>query len=124
MGRLQLAVTPYRKGRGELMWTLLQFVSGAVQKITMEDCHAVFELYNMLYTGDEVWSGAGTDSVHLVRFMAPACLWLHLSQRFGAENIPRPSDALRNHIQFLEENLRRDDAFQDFMLAVMMNACT
>ncbi len=118
----QLSKTPYKKARGELMWTLLQYVSCSSQKITADDCTAIFELYHLLYADEESKTGTVTDSVHLVRFLAPACLYLHLVNLSGVDNVPQPSASLQTQINFLDTSLH-DENFEDFMLAVMVNAC-
>lgn len=74
--------------RDELIWILLQYVSGAAMKIPEEDCFSLLELYSVLYSGVEGFSVMGKDPGTSVA-LAPACLWIHLLKRLGPR-APKP----------------------------------
>ncbi len=48
----------------------------------MEDCSAVLELYQLLYTGKEEFTTSHHEA-DFVRKMAPTCLWVHLKKRLA-----------------------------------------
>jgi mediator of RNA polymerase II transcription subunit 23 len=51
---LQLAGRGLIKGRDHLMWVLLQFISGSIQKNALGDFLPVMKLFDLLYPEKEV----------------------------------------------------------------------
>lgn len=51
---LQLAGRGLIKGRDHLMWVLLQFISGSIQKNALADFLPVMKLFDLLYPEKEV----------------------------------------------------------------------
>lgn len=51
----QLAGRDLIKGRDHLMWVLLQFISGSIQKNALADFLPVMKLFDLLYPEKEVW---------------------------------------------------------------------
>lgn len=58
----QLAGRGLIKGRDHLMWVLLQFISGSIQKNALADFLPVMKLFDLLYPEKEV-NGSAAASV-------------------------------------------------------------
>ena len=65
---LQLAGRGLIKGRDHLMWVLLQFISGSIQKNALADFLPVMKLFDLLYPEKEV------SLASVIRIMSSLCL--------------------------------------------------
>uniref|UniRef100_A0A915PWS5 Mediator of RNA polymerase II transcription subunit 23 n=1 Tax=Setaria digitata TaxID=48799 RepID=A0A915PWS5_9BILA len=126
-----LSETVYRKGRDELMWVILQYVAVYLDRVSNEEMVRVAEIYNLLYSDEQTWSGADTDPLLFVRFLVPAAIWIHFYKKLGnsqAEVLPKPSESLWRQIQFLQERTADSDpniqnvADHNAVLAAVANA--
>lgn len=68
-----------------------------------------------------IWAGCSTDSSNMVRFFAPAELWINLSYISGNYNSPPPK--IQRHIEFLKTQLESGVTLENGVLAVIANAC-
>uniref|UniRef100_A0A1I7VYP1 Mediator of RNA polymerase II transcription subunit 23 n=1 Tax=Loa loa TaxID=7209 RepID=A0A1I7VYP1_LOALO len=126
-----LSETVYRKGRDELMWVILQYVAVYIDRVSNEEMIRVAEIYNLLYSDEQTWSGADTDPLLFVRFLVPAAIWIHFYKKLGnshTEVLPKPSESLWRQIQFLQERTADSDpniqnvADHNAVLAAVANA--
>lgn len=70
----QLAVRELRKGRDYLMWALLQFISGSIQRNPLSNFLSVISLYDILYPEkDPLPVPDCTKTSYCTRQMAPTC---------------------------------------------------
>lgn len=65
-----------RKGRDYLMWSLLQFTSGSIQRYTLSSFLAVLELCDLLYAEQEPLPVPDTTKSACARQMAATCIWI------------------------------------------------
>ncbi|VDP12246.1 unnamed protein product, partial [Onchocerca flexuosa] len=126
-----LSETVYRKGRDELMWVILQYVAVYIDRVSNEEMVRVAEIYNLLYSDEQTWSGADTDPLLFVRFLVPAAIWIHFYKKLGnsqTDVLPKPSESLWRQIQFLQERTADSDpniqnvADHNAVLAAVANA--
>ncbi|VDK42283.1 unnamed protein product [Anisakis simplex] len=126
-----LSETVYRKGRDELMWVILQYVAVYIGKVSNEDMIRIADIYNLLYSDEQCWSGADTDPLLFVRFFVPAAIWIHFYKKpnsQASEVLPKPSESLLRQIQFLQEKTSDSDpaiqnvADHNAVLAAVANA--
>ncbi|KAI2652422.1 Mediator of RNA polymerase II transcription subunit 23 [Labeo rohita] len=103
------------KGRDHLMWVLLQFISGSIQKNALADFLPVMKLFDLLYPEKE--------STHA---FAMTCIWIHLNRKAQNDNsklqIPIPH-SLKLHHEFLQQSLRNKSLpMTDYKIALLCNA--
>ncbi|KAJ3607191.1 hypothetical protein NHX12_026704 [Muraenolepis orangiensis] len=83
------------KGRDHLMWVLLQFISGSIQKNALADFLPVMKLFDLLYPEKE--------STHS---FAMTCIWIHLNRKAQNDNsklqIPIPHSLKLHHDTYSE----------------------
>eukprot|EP00058_Branchiostoma_floridae_P008048 XP_002593536.1 hypothetical protein BRAFLDRAFT_88529 [Branchiostoma floridae] len=95
-----------RKGRDHLMWVLLQFISGSIQKNPVPDINK-------------------PQSTHA---FAMTCIWIHLNKKAQNEDskLQRPiPQALKSQLEFLQQSLRggaKNLPMSDYRIAVLCNA--
>uniref|UniRef100_A0A183V6D7 Mediator of RNA polymerase II transcription subunit 23 n=1 Tax=Toxocara canis TaxID=6265 RepID=A0A183V6D7_TOXCA len=114
-----------------LMWVILQYVAVYIGKVSTEDMQLIANIYNLLYSDEQCWSGADTDPLLFVRFLVPAAIWIHFYKKLGSqasEVLPKPSESLLRQIQFLQEKTADSDpaiqnvADHNAVLAAVANA--
>lgn len=96
----QLAVRDIRKGRDYLMWALLQFISGSIQRNPLSNFLSVLSLYDILYPEKEPLPVPDIKKAYCTRQLAPTCIWFHLQKKAQSEhlNIQRPvPPSLKKH---------------------------
>uniref|UniRef100_A0A1I8MQB3 Mediator of RNA polymerase II transcription subunit 23 n=1 Tax=Musca domestica TaxID=7370 RepID=A0A1I8MQB3_MUSDO len=101
----KLSKKELRKGRDNLMWILLQFISGSIQKNPIENFFPMFKLFDLLYPEQEPLNLPDCNKSSLLRQMAPICIWIHLMKKARASNmnISRPLPiALKGHYDYLQ----------------------
>ncbi|EDO35076.1 predicted protein, partial [Nematostella vectensis] len=70
-----------RQGRDHLMWVLLQFISGSIQKNPISDFKPVIKLFELLYPGNEPLPEPDINHADSIHSLAMACIWIHLSKK-------------------------------------------
>uniref|UniRef100_A0A7N8Y729 Mediator of RNA polymerase II transcription subunit 23 n=1 Tax=Mastacembelus armatus TaxID=205130 RepID=A0A7N8Y729_9TELE len=120
------------KGRDHLMWVLLQFISGSIQKNALADFLPVMKLFDLrvhsvvvfplkiLITSDLSVKPQSTHS------FAMTCIWIHLNRKAQNDNsklqIPIPH-SLKLHHEFLQQSLRNKNlSMSDYKIALLCNA--
>ncbi|MFH4975626.1 hypothetical protein AB6A40_002335 [Gnathostoma spinigerum] len=124
-----LLETVYKKGRDELMWVLLQYVAVYIARVSNEDMQRISDIYNLLYSDEQTWSGADTDPMLFVRFFVPAAIWIHFYKKLGTNTdvLPKPSECLLRQMKFLQERTESNETIQNVadhnaILAAVANA--
>lgn len=100
----KLSKRDLRKGRDQLMWILLQFISGSIQKNPLSNFLPMFKLFDILYPEQEPLKVPDLSKPSALRQMAPICIWIHLMKKARLEsvNITQPIPiALKAHHEFL-----------------------
>ncbi|ESO86009.1 hypothetical protein LOTGIDRAFT_167513 [Lottia gigantea] len=115
-----------KKGRDNLMWVLLQFISGSIQKNSLADFLPVMKLYDLLYSDSEIIPIPDVTMAHCTHAFAGTCIWIHIDKKAQSDNVQlhRPIPlALRDHLQFLVQTLNMKNlVLNDFKVALLCNA--
>ncbi|KAL5016930.1 hypothetical protein ScPMuIL_006519 [Solemya velum] len=116
------------KGRDHLMWVLLQFISGSIQKNPLADFLPVMKLYDLLYKNSEVISVPDVSKSQSTHTVASTCIWIHLNKKaqVDKEQLRRPiPQALQQHLEFLKQSLNQKNLAyfkDDYRVALLCNA--
>ncbi|CAH1789085.1 unnamed protein product [Owenia fusiformis] len=115
-----------RKGRDHLMWVLLQFISGSIQKNPLNDFLPVLKLYDLLYPEKTVLDVPDINNAQCTHKMAVTSIWIHLDKKAQTDCVklhrPMPN-LLKGHLEFLETNIKqRVLPMTDFRIALLCNA--
>ncbi|KAG5276965.1 hypothetical protein AALO_G00111930 [Alosa alosa] len=114
------------KGRDHLMWVLLQFISGSIQKNALADFLPVMKLFDLLYPEKECIPVPDINKPQSTHSFAMTCIWIHLNRKAQSDNsklqIPIPH-SLRLHHEFLQQSLRNKSLpMTDYKIALLCNA--
>ncbi|XP_064625436.1 mediator of RNA polymerase II transcription subunit 23-like [Lineus longissimus] len=117
-----------RKGRDHLMWVLLQFISGSIQKNPLQDFLPVMKLYDLLYPEKEDLPIPDVNKAYSTNAMAVTCIWIHLNKKAQNEKVklqrPVPM-TLKAHTDFLLQSLHSNSKslpMTDYRIALLCNA--
>ncbi|KAL8625637.1 hypothetical protein ACOMHN_043912 [Nucella lapillus] len=114
-----------RKGRDHLMWVLLQFISGSIQKNPITDFLPVLKLYDLLYDDKEVIPVPDITKASATHALASTCIWIHLNKKAENDKLSRPIPyGLREHQEFLKQTLtvKTTISTNDYKIALLCNA--
>lgn len=115
-----------RKGRDYLMWALLQFTSGSIQRYTLTSFLSVLELCDILYTEQDPLPVPDTTLPSCARKMAATCIWIHVVKKAQTDgvNLNRTiPKALTLQHTFLQEQLSAGTKnANDYRSALLCNA--
>ncbi|CEF67715.1 Mediator of RNA polymerase II transcription subunit 23 [Strongyloides ratti] len=111
----------YRKAKDELMWLFLQHVTISVGKFQRECMVEIAEIYKILYTGNEAWVGSSLDVMKMIKFFAPAAIWI-CYEKDNKEEFPKPSFIIKNHMELFKKEAEKGSELHDGMLIVIGNA--
>uniref|UniRef100_A0AC35UA30 Mediator of RNA polymerase II transcription subunit 23 n=1 Tax=Rhabditophanes sp. KR3021 TaxID=114890 RepID=A0AC35UA30_9BILA len=117
-----LTTNPYKKARGELMWLFLQFIAFKNKDMTLNIMNNIADIYRLLYTEEQSWSGSGMDIQIMVKFFAPASIWVQFQHRFRDGTVEPPSEALRIQINHFKKEIKNNQSLHDGMLIVLANS--
>ncbi|KAG8123844.1 putative Mediator of RNA polymerase II transcription subunit 23-like protein [Naja naja] len=114
------------KGRDHLMWVLLQFISGSIQKNALGDFLPVMKLFDLLYPEKECIPVPDINKPQSTHAFAMTCIWIHLNRKAHSDNsklqIPIPH-SLKLHHEFLQQSLRSKSLhMNDYKIALLCNA--
>uniref|UniRef100_W5KU24 Mediator of RNA polymerase II transcription subunit 23 n=1 Tax=Astyanax mexicanus TaxID=7994 RepID=W5KU24_ASTMX len=114
------------KGRDHLMWVLLQFISGSIQKNALGDFLPVMKLFDLLYPEKECIPVSDINKPQSTHAFAMTCIWIHLNRKAQNDNsklqIPIPH-SLKLHHEFLQQSLRNKSLpMTDYKIALLCNA--
>uniref|UniRef100_A0A672UPM7 Mediator of RNA polymerase II transcription subunit 23 n=1 Tax=Strigops habroptila TaxID=2489341 RepID=A0A672UPM7_STRHB len=89
------------KGRDHLMWVLLQFISGSIQKNALADFLPVMKLFDLLYPEKEYIPVPDINKPQSTHAFAMTCIWIHLNRKAHSDNsklqIPIPHSLKLHH---------------------------
>uniref|UniRef100_A0A5F8H8I9 Mediator of RNA polymerase II transcription subunit 23 n=1 Tax=Monodelphis domestica TaxID=13616 RepID=A0A5F8H8I9_MONDO len=89
------------KGRDHLMWVLLQFISGSIQKNALADFLPVMKLFDLLYPEKECIPVPDINKPQSTHAFAMTCIWIHLNRKAQNDNsklqIPIPHSLKLHH---------------------------
>ncbi|CAH2248235.1 jg6980 [Pararge aegeria aegeria] len=74
-----------KKGRDHLMWVLLQFISGSIQRNPLANFLPIIKLYELLYPEKEPLPVPDCARAHCTHQMAVVCIWMHLLKKAESE---------------------------------------
>uniref|UniRef100_A0A3Q2TKP9 Mediator of RNA polymerase II transcription subunit 23 n=1 Tax=Fundulus heteroclitus TaxID=8078 RepID=A0A3Q2TKP9_FUNHE len=114
------------KGRDHLMWVLLQFISGSIQKNALADFLPVMKLFDLLYPEKECIPVPDISKPQSTHSFAMTCIWIHLNRKAQNDNsklqIPIPH-SLKLHHEFLQQSVRNKTlGMTDYKIALLCNA--
>lgn len=114
------------KGRDHLMWVLLQFISGSIQKNPLKEFLPVMKLYDLLYPDKGMIPMPDVTKAQSTHGVAATCIWIHLNKKAQTDTIkpPRPTPhALQEHCEFLKQSLNNKNlSLNDYKIALLCNA--
>ncbi|KAG9510935.1 Mediator of RNA polymerase II transcription subunit 23, partial [Fragariocoptes setiger] len=117
-----------RRGREHLMWCLLQYISGSIQKQPLSDFLPVIRLFDLLYPSREPVPIPSLTNPVCTHILAAATTWIHLLKRVETETtkIQRPLPLeLRNHFEYLSDYASEDlhnSINNDYRAVLLCNA--
>lgn len=124
----KLSTMSLRKGRDDLMWALLQYISGSIQRNALSNFLPVLKLFDILYDEKEPLALPDVKLASSTKKISATCIYIHLLKKAQLENIAlRPIPiALKKHYEFLQHlssaqntNLSIGD---DFVVTLLCNA--
>lgn len=119
-----------RRGRDQLMWVLLQFISGSIQRNPLSNFLPVLRLYELLFPEQEPpLPVPDFNQPQCTRQMAMICIWIHLVKKAQSEHSsltwPIPTK-LRVHHEFLQHLVPPSNSAlsmgNDYRIALLCNA--
>lgn len=124
----KLTTMNLRKGRNDLMWSLLQYISGSIQRNALSNFLPILKLYDILYNEKEPLPVPDVKHPSSTKKIAATCIYIHLLKKAQLENLTmRPIPiALKKHYEFLQhlssspnQNL---GVGEDYMVMLLCNA--
>lgn len=122
----------FRKGRDQLAWMLLQFISGSIQRNPLSNFLPALKLYELLFPESEgPLPVPDLNQPQCTRQMAMICIWLHLTKKAQQEqNTVHMSwtvpPKLRLHHEFLQHLVSPNNTTlvmgNDYRIALLCNA--
>ncbi|TSO15222.1 Mediator of RNA polymerase II transcription subunit 23 [Bagarius yarrelli] len=121
------------KGRDHLMWVLLQFISGSIQKNALADFLPVMKLFDLLYPEKECIPVPDINKPQSTHSFAMTCIWIHLNRKAQTPDPQTPTaksklqipipHSLKLHHEFLQQSLRNKSLpMTDYKIALLCNA--
>ncbi|KAL3284506.1 hypothetical protein HHI36_018665 [Cryptolaemus montrouzieri] len=120
-----------KKGRDQLMWLLLQFISGSIQRNPLSSVLPVLKLYDLLFPEQEpALPIPDLKQPKCTRQMAMTCIWIHLMKKAQSTDgisvtWPVPPK-LRIHYDFLQHLVSPNNQSlamgNDYRITLLCNA--
>ena len=123
----RLATKNYTKGREHLMWVLLQFISGAIQKNPLIDFLPIMKLFDLLYPETDPIPVPDISKPGSTHAMSAASIWIHVMKKAESEPIklqrPLPH-ALSLHFDYLNRKMASENLVMtdDYTISILCNA--
>jgi mediator of RNA polymerase II transcription subunit 23 len=125
----KLAKMNLRKGRDDLMWSLLQYISGSIQRNALSNFLPVLKLYDVLFNEKEPLPVPDVKLPSSTKKIAATCIYIHLLKKAQLENVnlrPIPI-ALKKHYEFLQhlssaQNPPNLQIGEDYVVTLLCNA--
>ncbi|XP_014210874.1 mediator of RNA polymerase II transcription subunit 23 isoform X1 [Copidosoma floridanum] len=117
----------WKKARDHLMWVLLQFISGTIQRNPLASFLPIFKLYDLLYPEKDPLPIPDLTHSKCTHEMALICIWLQLLRKAQAEqsNCHRPiPHNLKTHYEFLQHAVTQPNLTMgsDYRIVLLCNA--
>ncbi|XP_058805246.1 mediator of RNA polymerase II transcription subunit 23-like isoform X2 [Phymastichus coffea] len=123
----KLAGREWKKARDHLMWVLLQFISGTIQRKPLSTFLPIFQLYDLLYQEKERLPIPDLTQVKCIHEMAIVCIWLQIVRKAQHEQLkcfrPIPLN-LMSHFEFLHQAVTQPNLTMgsDYKIVLLCNA--
>ncbi|XP_008216794.1 mediator of RNA polymerase II transcription subunit 23 [Nasonia vitripennis] len=124
----KLAGREWKKSRDHLMWVLLQFISGSIQRKPIAVFFPIFKLYDLLYPEKDPLPVPDLTQSICAHQMACVSIWLHLVKKIHPDHtnfhklIPYN---LKTHHEFLQHMAVQNTPLSmgsDYKIALLCNA--
>ncbi|XP_050360927.1 mediator of RNA polymerase II transcription subunit 23 isoform X2 [Nymphalis io] len=116
-----------KKGRDHLMWVLLQFISGSIQRNPLSNFLPIIKLHELLYPEKEPLPVPDCTRAHCTHQMAVVCIWMHLLKKAESEHktMTMPQN-LKVQYEFLQHLMTSNNTptlmGSDYRIALLCNA--
>ncbi|OWR46814.1 mediator of RNA polymerase II transcription subunit 23 isoform X1 [Danaus plexippus] len=116
-----------KKGRDHLMWVLLQFISGSIQRNPLSNFLPIIKLHELLYPEKEALPMPDYTKAHCTHQMAVVCIWMHLLKKAESEHktMIMPQN-LKVQYEFLQHLMTSNNTptlmGADYRIALLCNA--
>uniref|UniRef100_A0A336LHK9 Mediator of RNA polymerase II transcription subunit 23 n=1 Tax=Culicoides sonorensis TaxID=179676 RepID=A0A336LHK9_CULSO len=122
-----LSVKKMSRGRNQLMWVLLQFISGSIQRNPIQNFLPVLDLFDLLYVEKEPLPIPDVTNPSCAQLMAPTCIWIHITRKAKLDHyiITRSLPlALKAQYDFLQQLANSTSLLStnDFTITLLCNA--
>ncbi|XP_063699049.1 mediator of RNA polymerase II transcription subunit 23 [Culicoides brevitarsis] len=77
----ELSVKKLSKGRNQLMWMLLQYISGSIQRNPIQNFLPILDLIYLLYPEKEPLPIPDVTNPSCAQKLAAMCIWMHISRK-------------------------------------------
>ncbi|XP_039763756.1 mediator of RNA polymerase II transcription subunit 23 [Pararge aegeria] len=116
-----------KKGRDHLMWVLLQFISGSIQRNPLANFLPIIKLYELLYPEKEPLPVPDCARAHCTHQMAVVCIWMHLLKKAESElktmTLPQNLKVQYEYLQHLMTSSNTPTIMgSDYRIALLCNA--
>ncbi|KAL1116974.1 hypothetical protein AAG570_004302 [Ranatra chinensis] len=124
----KLAGRDFKKARDHLMWVLLQFISGSIQKNPLTNVLPILKLYDLLYPEKDPLPVPDFNKPFCAHQMAVTCIWLHVLKKAQTDhfNIQRQfPHTLKAHYEWLHHLVLPTNNLcmgSDYRIALLCNA--
>lgn len=100
----KLANTNLKKGRDDLFWSFLQYISGSIQRNPLVNFLPILRLFDILYDEKEPLAIPDVKHPMSTKKISATCIYIHLLRKAQLENVSlRPIPiALKNHYELLQ----------------------
>nr|XP_039249771.1 mediator of RNA polymerase II transcription subunit 23-like [Styela clava] len=139
-----------KNGRDHLMWVLLQFISGSIQKNPLSDFLPIIKLMNLLYSERQPLPEPDITKPFSTHKFAAICILMHLNRKAQSDNQQQENASsnsssgsisttsktaqfqhcaipvsLQKHHEYLQRCLEsKNNSLQDYAIALICNACS
>ncbi|VVD00952.1 unnamed protein product [Leptidea sinapis] len=116
-----------KKGRDHLMWVLLQYISGSIQRNALSTFLPIIKLHELLYPEKEPLPVPDYTKAHSSHQMAVVCIWMHLLKKAESEHktMVMPQN-LKVQYEFLQHLMTSNTTptllGTDYRIALLCNA--
>ncbi|XP_014210784.1 mediator of RNA polymerase II transcription subunit 23-like isoform X2 [Copidosoma floridanum] len=118
----------WKKSRDHLMWVLLQFISGSIQRKPIAIFLPIFKLHDLLYPEKESLPVPNLNNLACTHQMAAVSIWIHLLKKTHTDhsNIHRfiPHN-LKTHHEFIQHMALQNTSLcmgSDYRITLLCNA--
>ncbi|XP_037867967.1 mediator of RNA polymerase II transcription subunit 23 [Bombyx mori] len=115
-----------KKGRDHLMWVLLQFISGSIQRHPLSNFIPIIKLHELLYPEKDPLPVPDYSKAHCTHQMAVVCIWMHLLKKAETEHktmtMPPNLKVQYDFLQHLMTSNNIPTLGSDYRIALLCNA--